>query len=152
MKIEVKHSGIVKNGKKIYDYPHLYEQQLQSLEGQEFVEIIKKKHVKVTQSQHAYYRGGILITCYQTEMFNHLENKDKIHDLYFAKKFLTHKELVVLPGEQYEVEVTRHLPELSKQEMSDFIERVLAECAELEIEILPPEMYYSKYYNINRTQ
>lgn len=147
MKLQVKHSGVVKNGKKIYDYPDLYSQQLFELEGKQFVEIIQEKKRKVTISQHAYYRGGILGSCYKSEMFSYMDNKDSIHDLYFAKKFLTHIETVELPNERYEVSVTRHLSEISTKEMSEFIEKVLAECADLGIEVLPSEMYYSKYYD-----
>lgn len=127
--------------------PELYEKQIQSLEGRRFVEIISEVKQKPTQSQFGYYRGGILPTCYQSEMFSHLDNKDKIHELYFAKKFLTHVELLVLPNEKYEVQITRSLADLSDKEMSEFIERVLAECANLGIEVLPSEMYYNKIYN-----
>jgi hypothetical protein len=147
LKVTVKHYGIVERGKKKYYQPDLYERQLQSLEGKRFVEIIQECKQKPSVSQFNYYRGGILPTCYQSEMFCHLDNKDKIHDLYFAKKFLTHRELVVLKDEKYEVNITRSLADLSQDEMSEFIEKVLAKCAELDIDILSPEQYYNKYYS-----
>lgn len=147
MKTTVKHYGIIERGKKKYYNPDLYQGQIDSLEGKRFVEIIQESKQKPSISQYNYYRGGILPTCYSTEMFNHLDNKDKVHELYFAKKFLTHKELVVLKNEKYEVEITRSLADLSQEEMSAFIERVLSECVELGIEILSPEQYYNKYYS-----
>lgn len=147
MKTVVKHFGIVERGVKKYYLPDLYKKQIDALEGRRFVETIQEVKNKPTVSQYNYYRGGILIACYESEMFCHLDNKDKIHELYFAKKFLTHKELIVLKNEKYEVEITRSLADISDKEMGEFIDRVLAECDQLGIEVLSPEQYYSKYYN-----
>lgn len=144
--MEIKHYGIVERGIKKYFIPELYQQQVQALEGKRFVEIIREVKNKPTQSQFNYYRGGILPTCYSAEMFNHLDNKDKVHEFYFAKKFLTHIELFEFKGEKREIEVTRSLADLSDKEMTDFISRVLAECDELGITILSPDQYYNKFY------
>jgi len=146
MKTHIPHYGEVKRGKKVYYNPDLYQRQIDSLEGRKFVEIIKPITKKPTLDQYGYYRGGILVACHLSEMFKHFDNKDDVHTLYFAKLFLTHKQLVVLPNEKYEVTLTRSLADLDRGEMTEFIERVLAKCAELDIEIMPPDAYYNKYY------
>jgi len=146
MKLVVKHYGRIKAGKVIFDLPDLYRQQVLELEGQNVVMEIKKRHEKPTLSQYAYYRGGILIACYQSEMFSHFDNKDDIHEDYFAPKFLSYKKIVEVNGDKYEVVRIRSLAELSKEEMKEFIERVLADAAINSINVLPPESFYNKYY------
>lgn len=148
MRIEIKHSGHVKNGVKYYDNPELYRQQLQELEGKRFVEIIKEKHQSPSRSQYNYYRGGILSTCHSSEIFSHFDTKDDIHTDYFAPKFLSYVVQVKIKNERYEVKRVRSLTELNDKEMSVFIERVLADAAELGIQVLSGEEYYNKYYNL----
>jgi len=143
----LKHYGIVERGIKKYYLPDLYKKQIDALEGRRFVEVIQEVKNKPSPSQYGFYRGGILPACYESEMFSHLDNKDLIHECYFAKKFLTHKQLVVLKNERYEVDITRSLADIDDKEMSDFIEKVLAECADLGIYIMSPNEYYNKYYN-----
>jgi len=146
MNIDYKHYGIVKNGKKIYHLPELYQSQLQALEGKQFVEIIKQVHKKPSPSQFGYYRGAILPVCFKSEMFCHLDNKDEIHELYFAQKFLTHKQLATIGGKQKEVPVTRSLADLSQEEMTEFISRVKADCEMNGITIPESHEFYNKLY------
>lgn len=147
MTVDIKHYGRVENGKKIYYNQPLYANQLQSLEGQQFVEIIKAIRRKPSISQYNYYRGGILPTCYQSEMFCHLDNKDEVHSLYFAPKFLTHKKLAIIGGKQIEVPETRSLADLTQDEMTIFITKVKADCEMNNISIGDPQDYYNKFYN-----
>lgn len=146
MKLEVKHYGRIKAGKIIWSIPDLYNQQLLELEGCDIVMTMKKRHEKPSLSQYGYYRGAILIACYQSEIFSSADNKDQIHDDYFSPKFLSYKKMVDFGGQQREVVRYMSLADLSKDEMSEFIQKVLAECNELGIEILPPELFYNKYY------
>jgi len=146
MKITIKHFGHVKNGKKFYENLDLYREQIQALEGKNFVEEIKERKVSASMSQYGYYRGAILSTCHKSEMFSYFENKDSIHENYFAPKFLSYKVLVKLPEKTYEQLKVRSLADLSVDEMKEFIERVLADCAENGILIPDPESYYNKYY------
>lgn len=146
MKITIKHSGHVKNGKKVYDNPDLYREQIQALEGRNFVEEIKEKKVNASMSQYGYYRGAILPTCHKSEMFNSFDKKDDIHDNYFAPQFLSYTVLVKLPGKTYEQIKVRSLADLSVDEMSVFIERVIAFLAENNIDVPAPEEFYNKYY------
>lgn len=147
MKVLIKHTGIIKNGRKIYDNPGLYVDQIRSLEGKNFEEIIKEKHTKASDNQYGYYRGAILPTCHKSDMFMHFDTKDAIHDNYFAPVLLSYTVMVKLADRKpYEQIRVRSLADLSKDEMSEFIERVLALCSEHGIQCPPPEAFYQKYY------
>lgn len=145
MKLEVRHYGRVRGGKVIFDLPALYEQELIGLEGKDVVLTIKKRHQKPTMSQYNYYRGIILMACYQSEMFSSADNKDQIHDEYFAPKFLSYKKMSNF-GDKKEIVKELSLSELDKDQMTEFISKVLADCAHNNIHIDSPEIYYSKYY------
>jgi len=146
MKLIIRHHGRIREGKLIWDIPKLYNQNILELEGQDITMEIKKRHRKATHSQYGYYRGAILGSCYQSEMFVTLSNKDEIHDLYFAPKFLSFVTLTNIGGIKKEVTRVRSLADLADDEMGMFIEKVLEECKELNIIIPPPENFYAKYY------
>lgn len=146
MNIEVRHYGRVRSGEIVWEIPELYRQQLIDLEGKDIVMVIKKKHEKFSLSQMGYYRGAILIACHKSNMFQSYDTKDSIHDEYFAPKFLSYVKVKEINGKMVELPCMRHLSDLNKEEMSEFIERVLADAAINGIEVLPPEMFYNKYY------
>lgn len=148
MKVQIRHYGRIKNGKLIFDIPDLYSQQILELEGCDIVMQIKKKHEKASLSQYGYYRGCILPLCYESEAFKGMNNKDEIHDYYFATKYLSYKKLIELPGKKpYESTSVRSLADVSKEEMTEFMSRVIADCeVELNIRIPLPELFYNKYY------
>ena len=147
MNIQIKHYGTVLNGRKTYFNQPLYDSQLQALEGKQFCEVITPIHKKPSVSQYNYYRGGILPTCYQSEMFCHLDNKDEVHELYFAPKFLTFKKLAVIAGKQVEVTKIRSLADLSQDEMREFITKVKIDCEMNGIVCGEPQDYFNKFYN-----
>jgi hypothetical protein len=149
-KINIKHLGKVMNRKLYFINSRLWEQQLSMLEGKEFELIIKERHKKTTVDQHGYYRGGILGTCHQTEMFSHFDKPDDIHENYFAPKFLSYKVMVELPKEKYTITKVRSMSQLDKKETAEFIDRVLADCAENGVEILSPEEYYIEQFKTIR--
>ncbi len=146
MKTEIRHYGRIKEGKFIWDIPDLYRQNILELEGQEITMVVKKRHQKPTKSQYGYYRGAILMACFESEMFSTMSTKDEIHDLYFAPKFLSYVTLAEIGGKKVEVTRVRSLADLDKDEMNLFMQQVLEECLELEIKVLPSEMFYNKYY------
>lgn len=146
MKIEVKHSGEVRGGVKYYDNPDIYRQQLQELEGKRFIEIIKEKHKKLTRSQQNYYRGGILPACHKSEHFYHFDKTEDIHEDYFSEKFLTYKKEVKIDNERYLIKKKISTASLNQKEMAEFIERVIAHCGELGIEVPDNTQYYNKYF------
>lgn len=145
---EIRHYGYVKNRKLIFKEPQLYNKAVESLEGKEFVLVIKKRHKSVSQNKFNYYFGGILAVLFHSEQFSHLDNKDQIHELYFAPKFLSYTKEITVNGVKKMVKGVRSLSDLSDEEMGKFIERVRIDCeTELGVEIYDPEVYYSKYYN-----
>ena len=147
MSVDIKHIGrIDENGKKVYYNPALYRDQIDLLRGHEFVEIIKKKHQKVTQSQHGYYRGVILPICHKTNRFIHFDTKDTIHDDYFAPKFLSYIKVVEIDGKVTEQKKEKSISNLSKEEMAEFLERVISDCTDNQIRVPSPEEHYHEYY------
>lgn len=147
MKLQIKHYGRVRSGELVFDLPKLFSQQKAELEGKNFVLVLQEMHKKPSRSQYGYYRGVMLVACHKSEMFRHFDNKDEIHEFYFAKKFLSYTKLVQLPDKKpYEDKAVRSLADISESEMSEFIERVAADMAENGIELEAPENYYNKYY------
>lgn len=124
----------------------LWYQQLGVLEGQEFELVIKKRHRKITNDQYGFYYGGILTSCFESELFSNFDKSADVH-LYFEDRFLTYKTMIIVGDTKKEVIRTKSLSSLTKVEMSEFIERVLAHCrADLGITILDPEQYYIELY------
>lgn len=151
MKLLVKHYGKVMNGKKTYYNPSLYKQQLQLLEGKEFVEIIEEKPIKVTLDQHGYLRGGVYGACANSEYFADFANNDKIHE-FFADMFLSYTEQVVTPDKSYIRHKTRSTASLTKKEYSEFIEKVRLWCDSEGISTPDPQDYHSRYYKTIKTK
>lgn len=142
----INHYGRINKGRKeYYNFP-LYKKQIEALEGKEFIEHIFEKPKKVSADQHGYYRGGILGTCIKTEYFAHFAKEDDIHDDFFAPMFLSYTQRVKTPEKSYIITKIRSTADLTKKEFSEFIEKVIAWCAENDIEIGEPEAYYSRYY------
>lgn len=134
------------SGRKVYHNKALYYQQIALLEGKEFEEVIKVRHRKVTDDQYGFYFGGVLTTCFETELFSAFDKAADIH-IYFQDKFLSYKTVVIVGDEKKEIIRHRSLTELNKQEMSDFINKVIHHCREdLNIIILSPEEYYTENY------
>lgn len=146
MKLLINHYGRVRNGELIYSLPELLDQNIRELEGSNFVMTLKKQHEKPSISQYGFYRGCILICCHKSEAFVAMDTKDSIHEKYFAPRFLSYKTIAEVSGKRYEVTLVRSLADLSKEEMSEFLERVIAHCEELGISVPPPELFYQKYY------
>jgi hypothetical protein len=146
MDIRLQHHGKIENGRITFYNPELYSQHLTELEGKEIVFIMKEKHKKPSNNQYSYYRGIILLCCYQSEMFSHFDNKDDIHSNYFAQKYLSYITKVQLKNEYYEIKKVKSLADITEKEMSVFIEKVLMDCAENGIIILSPEESFNNRY------
>lgn len=143
----IKHFGRVINGRKVYHNKALYYQQIALLEGKEFEEVIKEKKRKVTNDQYAYYYGGCLPTCHESEYFSHFDKAADIH-VYFEYKFLTYKKMMIIGDEKQEITKQISLSELSRKEMGEFIEKVLYHARnDLKINILSSEDYYNENYH-----
>ncbi len=146
MALLIKHFGKIVKGRKVYNNPELYANQLAQLEGMEFEEIIKKRTRKTTLSQFAFYYGAILPTCYQCEIFSAFDKSDDV-GIYFEDKFLSYTIPIHLPnGGIKTITKTKSLTGLNIDETSEFITKVLAECDSLGITVLSPEEYFNRYY------
>ncbi len=146
MKAQVKHQAKVVNGKILYYNQELYSSHLYKLEGKQVDVIIKERFKKASLDQFGYYFGGILKACHESEYFSHFDKSEDI-DVYFEDKFRSYRRMVILPNERYEVKKHRGLSELSTSEMAEFMERVLAHCSELGINVLSPEEYHITHYS-----
>lgn len=143
----LKHFGVIKNGVKKYYQPEIYRANILELEGQEFEEIIKKKHKQRSDDQAGFYRGGICRVCVQYEMFAHMEVED-VHE-FFANKFLSYNKHLQVGDETFLLKKTISTTDLSKEEMGLYIDKVIHWCAEHGIEINDSEQYeLGKYKTI----
>jgi len=146
-KPQIKHYGKVINGKMRFHNEPLWEQQRLALEGKEFELVIKEKHKKPTNDQYSYYFGGILGTCHESEMFSHFDKPQDIHDDYFSPKFLSYSKMVVMKNERYQIKQYHRLSELTRKELGEFIDKVIAWCETEGIHILTSEQYYTNQFN-----
>lgn len=147
-KVTLRHYGKITNGKKEYFNPALYKQQLDALEGQEFEEVIKKRFRKVSDDQNNFYRGAVLGTCIQSDVFIHFNKPDDIHTDVIAPMFLGYTTRREVNGRIYETQHVRSTADLSKDEMREFIDKVIAWLAmEFDIQILSPTDYYLTLQN-----
>lgn len=146
MDVQIKHKGILNNGKLIHDFPKVYKAKIDSLEGCRFELILEREHEKVTPSQWAYYYGGIIRgTCMKSETFSGWTFKE-IHEA-ILKHLRTNTKVVIFPdGSETLMEYTDDLKQYSKLEKSKYIEDVLNFLAEKDIHPLPPDYYK---YGIN---
>lgn len=140
----IRHYGKVINGKRIYNFKPLHDEDIALLEGKEFEETIKIKHKPVSTDAHGYYRGGILGECMNFEIFNGW-TRNEIHDLHFAPLFLSWSKIVkYIAGEETmhrEVVVIDSTASLNSKEMFEFCEKCIQWCAEHGIIIKSPEQY-----------
>lgn len=143
-RVDIKHFGKVVKGRLVYNAPDLLNNHLAGFkDGQEVQVIIQKRRRDTTLNQHRYYRGVILHACYQSEMFSHYDKADDIHDDYFQPKFLSYKKMVIYPdGSKQEITHYHSMADMSDEETSAFIEKVVIDCATNGIPIRSPEEYY----------
>jgi len=148
-KVIIKHRGVIKNGKRIYDNFNLHVEALHDLEGQRFEEIIKLEYKSVSNDAHGYYRGGVLGECMEYELFGGWE-REEIHK-EFAKRFLSYKKVTKYLAADgttsfKEEDETQSTADLSSKEMFEYCEKCIQWCAERGIIIKTPEEYYLGKY------
>ena len=146
MKTTLKHYGKCINGVLKFYNEILWQQQKATLNGCDFELVIKEKNRRPTLDEHAYYRGAILATCYESIDFSHFDTAEDIHKEFFQPKFLSYKKVVEVGNDKFEITQYRSTSSLTAKEMADFIEKVLAWCSLNNIIILSPEQYEQKYY------
>ncbi len=136
MEYRYKLTGKVKGGKRVYDNPQLLQRHLMSLEGCEFEEICRKRRLPATKEQLGFY-FVILKEAHKHDAFIHYPSPKRVHDAVIAPMFL---EEYVEGGTKI-----KNLAELSKDEIKDLIDRVIAFLKiDFEIEIGDPENYVTQ--------
>ncbi len=142
--VTLRHYGKVVNGVRIYYNKPLHQENINELEDQEFEEVIKLKHKKVSTDAHGYYRGGILGTCMDYEMFGGW-TKDEIHE-HFSDLFLSYwKAEKTMDKEGFtvfkDVKKVTSTGSLNSKEMFEYCEKCIQWLADKGIVIHPPEHY-----------
>jgi hypothetical protein len=151
MKVQVRHFAKVDDKCRVqYLNSTLWNQQLVQLRGKDVEILIKERTKAPSIDQRNYYRGAVLGTCFESEMFSAFDNPDQIHKEYFAPKFLSYTKIVTVGNQSKEQEFIHSMADLDRKETSDFIERVIADCAMNGITILTSEEYYMKNYQSTR--
>ena len=150
----LKHYGKVISGKRIYYNVELHREAIFNLEGQEFEEVIKLKHKKVSEDAFAYYYAGVIGTALEYEMFGGW-NKDDI-DEFFSDMFLTYTKTLCLK-EDNGTETFRTIKKVeskgqgfSSKKMWEFTEKCIVWLSENGIYVAPSENYVlGKYKTVN---
>ncbi len=145
-KVIYRHYGKVVNGIKKYYDTALQQQSINELEGKDFEEIIKEKHINVSTDQFGYYHAGIIEECLKFERFRGWAHDDV--DDFFSDMFLKiNKTLDLNDGNYYIVSKTVSKGSgFSKREMVEFIEKCIVWCAQNGIIIKTSEEYYLGRY------
>lgn len=149
--IKRKFFGRIKNGVKHYYKPIEYQNLINSLENKEFEETISERFVQTTTDQHAFYRGAIIKTCLETELFGGWTD-DEIHD-YFRGLYLSRTLLFTFPnGKREEIKVLESTASISKKKMAQFIDSVINWLAQQNIYIQSPEEYVLTKYSTKKAR
>lgn len=150
MSIHLRHYGKIEKGKMIYFNKPLFDQQLLNLEGQEFEMVIKKRFHKVSNDQFSYYFGAVLRVAHKHDAFIHFNKPDDIHEDIIAPMFLGYTRVIEFQGKKIEKKEVRSTTSLTKEEMAEFIDRVIMWlAAEFDIVVYSPEAYYLSLQNNN---
>lgn len=142
--VTIKHFGKIVKGVKHYYNPKLHAQTLSELEGKEFEEITREKIKRISLDAHGYYRGGVLGTAMECEMFGGWE-RDDIHD-FFAKMFLAYTKTNILrlpDGTERTILIKKvqSTANIGKTKMKVFTDKVIVWLAQHGVVVLSPEEY-----------
>ena len=120
-----------------------------ALNGKEFEETLSEKVEENSLDQYAYWYGGIIDTCLQTEMFGGWD-KDEV-DSYFCDLFLSYKKVMIIDGEAKEITIKQGKTDVGKKRFTKLIEEVITWLAKNDIIIKPSEEYnLSKYRTVKK--
>lgn len=145
MEGQIRHLGVVKNGKFQAYKPELLKSELQEKEGQPVYLLVQDYEVEKTTDELGYYYGGIIAgTCMRTEIFGGWE-KEEIDD-FFQTMFLDEHITKMMKGEVVSFNRRNRISKLTKKNMSMFINKVIQYLASEGIVVLPSEMYLKSKY------
>lgn len=137
-----RHYGKIVNGKfeQTPRNAERYKNALKRLEGKDFELEIREVQSHATNSQYAYFRNGIIRTCLKTEMFGGWDEQEIIN--HFTDNFLRTVRFKQAGKEVLGISSTKQISNLSKADMSQFIENVLNWLSMHNISVGAPEDYF----------
>lgn len=152
MQILVKHRIDIDNtGKISFKDLDLFNRQKDSLRGKKVILYMVEDEAKASPDQLKYYFGVLLRIAFKSDMYNHYDKSDDLHYKHFVWKYLSYTEIIEIEGKKKLIKKTRSLSEdLTVSEMSDFIERVIVDLAEDNIDVLSPQEYALKQNKIKQ--
>lgn len=139
--------GKVKGGSLVFSMENIarWKELLQMIEAGsgEFELEIKQREYRPTSSQFGYLYGGIYREALRSNKFASWTEDQMEH--FFGDMFLAERITIELPGKPVEVKrVIRSTASLTRRELSEFIEKVIAWLANEGIVVSGPEDYYPK--------
>ena len=151
IKSEVIHKGLIRNGRFVWDRPEVVTKAMEALEGKRIKASFEEEDNDISRSQFGYYFGGIIRnTCLRSEIFKGWSVEEI--DNHFRTKFLSlqnMKEMKLPDGRIRLVRIISHMSfeDISKDEMTEFIEKVIEELNSHDIHPLSPDEYNLKKYS-----
>lgn len=112
--------------------------------GGEFELTIQSCAHPTTEDQHAYYRSLIRNTLVGCEIFGGW-NENRIHE-FFTSRYLCYSKVEVVKGVEHIVRRVESTANIGKKRMAQYIESVIAWCAQEGITIGSPEDYHNEKY------
>lgn len=143
MDIVVRHTGEIDlTGKLKFDNVELFNDVKNRLRGKKIELTLKEKSEEKTVDQLGYYYGGVLKTAHATNQYDWLDKSEDLHEKVFAPKFLMYEKAVRTVNNKITMrKMIRSLSDLNQKEMSQFIERVIADLESDGIRVLLPSEY-----------
>ncbi len=136
----IKHFGYVAHNVFTPVDRQKYNNQLAGLDGKKCALMIEEVEDNATVDQHAYYRGAVIKTCLKSEYFAH-SSDDDVHEL-FTTLFLGYVVFINTGGLVWSDQRYYSTAKMKKKPFAEFLEKVIAWCAEHNIIIHSPEDYY----------
>jgi hypothetical protein len=109
---------------------------------------LKQKSEDISSESFGYYFGIVLKVAHSTNQYDWLDKSEDLHEKVFAPKFLMYEKAVRTVNNKITMrKMIRSLSDLNQKEMSQFIERVIADLESDGISIpLPSEVEIPKRY------
>jgi len=144
----VKHKGKVTNGELYLNNVEYYKLCLKEFEGKEIEVIVKEKEKDPTLRQYGYYFGVVLPTALEDETFGGWSKEEL--DAYLKSNFLQKTKLKILNNVPVELRYSPSKAVITKEEMTEFLNKVIIFLAQQGI-IVPESHEYISNDKSNST-